>query len=184
MCWPHVSTVWCSRERLPAAADQPAKFVRACSATDYYIKQGLTLKELGRIMTQAVSRRRLTAEARVYPPVQSMWYSWWKNWHWDRFLSEFFGFPLSLSFHRGSPYSNISWGMNNRPVGGRSSETVLPHRYGRQQRLRLCWSQICFYSGDTIRDGLSVLWFSEFSRLYRYKYISGLISQSIAWFTC
>jgi hypothetical protein len=31
-------------------------------------------------------------------------------------------FTLSVSFHRGSPYSYIVWGMNNRPVCGRSSE--------------------------------------------------------------
>jgi hypothetical protein len=30
------STVWCSRERLPAAAAQPAKVRQSCSATDYY----------------------------------------------------------------------------------------------------------------------------------------------------
>jgi hypothetical protein len=30
------STVWCSRERLPAAAAQPAKASQSCSATDYY----------------------------------------------------------------------------------------------------------------------------------------------------
>jgi hypothetical protein len=48
---------------------------------------------------------------------------WWTEWHWDRFLSEFFGFPLSASLHRGSPYSCITWGMNNRPVSGRSSDT-------------------------------------------------------------
>jgi hypothetical protein len=30
------STVWCSRERLPAAATQPAKVRQSCSATDYY----------------------------------------------------------------------------------------------------------------------------------------------------
>jgi hypothetical protein len=29
------STVWCSRERLPAAAAQPAKVRQSCSATDY-----------------------------------------------------------------------------------------------------------------------------------------------------
>jgi hypothetical protein len=28
------STVWCSRERLPAAATQPAKVRQSCSATD------------------------------------------------------------------------------------------------------------------------------------------------------
>jgi hypothetical protein len=33
-------------------------------------------------------------------------------------------FPLSTSsFHRGSPCSYITWGMNNKPVGGHSSET-------------------------------------------------------------
>jgi hypothetical protein len=30
------STVWCSRERLPAAAVQPAKVRQSRSATDYY----------------------------------------------------------------------------------------------------------------------------------------------------
>jgi hypothetical protein len=29
-------------------------------------------------------------------------------------------FHLSTSFHHGSPRSYITWGMNNRPVGGRS----------------------------------------------------------------
>jgi hypothetical protein len=31
--------------------------------------------------------------------------------------------PKSVSLHRGSPYSFVVWGMNNRPVGGSSSET-------------------------------------------------------------
>jgi hypothetical protein len=31
-------------------------------------------------------------------------------------------FPLSVSFHRGSPYSYI-WVTNNRPVSGQSTET-------------------------------------------------------------
>jgi hypothetical protein len=33
-------------------------------------------------------------------PGQSMWDLWWTKWHWDRFSPEFFGFPLSISFHR------------------------------------------------------------------------------------
>jgi hypothetical protein len=32
----------------------------------------------------------------------------------DRFFSEFFGFPLSILFHRGSPCSYITLGMNSR----------------------------------------------------------------------
>jgi hypothetical protein len=38
---------------------------------------------------------------------------WWTNQE----------FCLSISFHCGSPCSYITWGMNSRPVGGRSSET-------------------------------------------------------------
>jgi hypothetical protein len=33
-------------------------------------------------------------------PGQSMWDLWWTKRHWDRFLPEYFGFPLSISFHR------------------------------------------------------------------------------------
>jgi hypothetical protein len=33
-------------------------------------------------------------------------------------------FPLSISFHRGSPCSYVTWGMNNRLVSGSSSETL------------------------------------------------------------
>jgi hypothetical protein len=32
-------------------------------------------------------------------------------------------FPVSTSFHHGSPCSYITWGMNNRPAGSHSSET-------------------------------------------------------------
>jgi hypothetical protein len=30
-------------------------------------------------------------------PGQSIWDLWWTNWHWGRFLPEYFGFPLSIS---------------------------------------------------------------------------------------
>jgi hypothetical protein len=29
-----------------------------------------------------------------------MWDLWWTKWHLDRFFTEYFGFPLSISFHR------------------------------------------------------------------------------------
>ena len=51
----------------------------------------------GRATAQAVSRRPPTAEARVRSRVP-MWDLWWTKWHWDRFLPEYFGFPLSISF--------------------------------------------------------------------------------------
>jgi hypothetical protein len=28
-----------------------------------------------------------------------MWDLWWTKWHWDRFFPEYFGFPVSISFH-------------------------------------------------------------------------------------
>jgi hypothetical protein len=51
-------------------------------------------------MAQAVSRWPSTAEARVRSRGQSMWDLWRTNWHLDRFFPEYFGFPLSISFHR------------------------------------------------------------------------------------
>jgi hypothetical protein len=38
-------------------------------------------------------------------PGKSMWDLWWTKWHWDRFFPEYFGFPLSISFHRCS----VTW---------------------------------------------------------------------------
>jgi hypothetical protein len=29
-----------------------------------------------------------------------MWDLWWTKWQWDRIFLEYFGFPLSISFHR------------------------------------------------------------------------------------
>jgi hypothetical protein len=51
-------------------------------------------------MAQAISRHPLTAEARVRSWGQSMWDLWWTKWHWDRFFSEYFSFPLSISFQQ------------------------------------------------------------------------------------
>jgi hypothetical protein len=45
------------------------------------------------------------------------------KWHWDRFFSEFFDIPPSISFHCASPYSYTIRGINNRPAGGHNSET-------------------------------------------------------------
>jgi hypothetical protein len=50
-------------------------------------------------MAQAVSRRPPTAEARVRSRVSPCGICGGKKWHWDRFFPEFFGFPLSVSFH-------------------------------------------------------------------------------------
>jgi hypothetical protein len=36
-------------------------------------------------------------------------------------------FPVSISFHQGSPCFCITWGMYNKPDGGYSSETYFHH---------------------------------------------------------
>jgi hypothetical protein len=53
-----------------------------------------------------------------------MWDLWWTKWHWDRFFTEYFGFPQSISFH----WCSITWknekkliifitGLHNKPQG-------------------------------------------------------------------
>jgi type VI protein secretion system component VasA len=52
---------------------------------------------------RAVLRRLFAGISQRRPgfdPGQSLWDLWWTKWHWDRFFPEYFGFPLSISFHR------------------------------------------------------------------------------------
>jgi hypothetical protein len=72
-------------------------------------------------MAQAVSRGPLTAEAQIRARI-SVGFVVGKV-TLGQVFSKFFGFTLSVSFHRRFPYPYIIWGMNNRPVSGRSSET-------------------------------------------------------------
>jgi hypothetical protein len=69
-----------------------------------------------------IIRRPLTAEARICARVSHVGFMVDKVALGQDFFSEFFGFLVSVSFHL-SPCSYITWGMNSRPVGGRSSET-------------------------------------------------------------
>jgi hypothetical protein len=71
-------------------------------------------------MAQEVSRRPLTAEARVHARVSSCGICGGQSGIGTGFL-RVLRFS-QLSFFRGSPYSYIFWGVNNRPVGGRCSE--------------------------------------------------------------
>jgi hypothetical protein len=54
----------------------------------------------GRAMAQAVSRRSPHRGDPGSSPAQSMFDLWWTKWYWDRFFPEYFGFPLSITFHR------------------------------------------------------------------------------------
>jgi hypothetical protein len=53
-----------------------------------------------------------------------MWDLWWTKWHWDKFSPEYFGFPLSISFHRCSITRKnekklfiFITGLHNKPQG-------------------------------------------------------------------
>jgi hypothetical protein len=57
-----------------------------------------------------------------------MWDLWWTKWHWDRFFPEYFGFPLSISFHRYSIIWKIKkkliifiTGLHKKPQGCHAS---------------------------------------------------------------
>jgi hypothetical protein len=71
----------------------------------------------GRAMAQAVSRRSLTVQGPGSIPGQSMWDLWWTKWHWDRFCPEYFGFSLSIAFHRCSVKIDKIFitGLHNNP---------------------------------------------------------------------
>jgi hypothetical protein len=84
---------------------------------------GTSRRRADRDMSQAVSHRTLTAETRVQARGRPWGNCVGKSSKKAGFPQEFFGFILSISFHRCSPYSYIDGGMNNRQVGGRSSET-------------------------------------------------------------
>jgi hypothetical protein len=70
-------------------------------------------------MGHAVSRLPLTTEAQFAPASLHVGFVVDKV-----ALGQLLGCPLSISFHHGTPFSYIIWGMNSRPVGGCSSETV------------------------------------------------------------
>jgi hypothetical protein len=59
---------------------------------------------VGSAIARAAICRPLTMEAHVRVRLISCGICC-GQWHWDRFISEFFGFPFSVSLHIGSPYS-------------------------------------------------------------------------------
>jgi hypothetical protein len=77
----------------------------------------------GRAIAQVGSRQSLTAKTRVRAQVSPCGICSEHSGTGTGFSPEFFRFPLSLSFCRGSPYCYITWRINNRAVGNRSSET-------------------------------------------------------------
>jgi hypothetical protein len=52
--------------------------------------------QTGRAIAQTVSWPVCYREGMASIPGQSVCDLWWTEWHWDRFVSEYFGFPLSV----------------------------------------------------------------------------------------
>jgi hypothetical protein len=91
------------------------------------------LRYVGRAMAQAVSRRPVTAKARVRSRVKSMWGLWWTKWQWNRFFSELSVFPCQ--FH--------STGASVLVKLGKKTAHLHHHRVA-QKALRLwCVRSIC-----------------------------------------
>jgi hypothetical protein len=87
----------------------------------------------GRAVAQAVGRGPVTTEVRVHARM-SMWDLWWTKWHWERFFFEFFGFPLSVSFHRGSMLTYHLGDEQQARWWSQFRDTVSPHRHEQQQQ--------------------------------------------------
>jgi hypothetical protein len=86
-------------------------------------------------MAQAVSCWSFTADARVRACVSPCGICGGQSGAGTSFSQSFY-FLLSISFHRGFCTYIYHLGMNNRLVGGRSSETASPHRHEQQQQQR------------------------------------------------
>jgi hypothetical protein len=99
-----------------------------CGVTNFCVFTALTsrptIRNHDHVMAQASHSRGLGLH-----PHQSMWHLWWTKWHWDRFYSEFFSFPLSVSFHCGSLHTHLL-----------SGERTLGPLEARVQRHILTWS--------------------------------------------
>jgi hypothetical protein len=78
-------------------------------------------------VAQEVSRRVLTAETQFRIRASPSGTSVDKMALGQVLLPSFFGFSLSVSFHRSSIYSYFIWGMNDRSAGGRSSKKDSQH---------------------------------------------------------
>jgi hypothetical protein len=63
-----------------------------------------------------------------------MWDLWWTKWHWDRFFPDFFGFPLSISFHRCSITRKRTKNNNN---------LRLHHRVAQEASRLRCVRSVC-----------------------------------------
>jgi hypothetical protein len=80
-------------------------------------------------MAQVISHQPLTSEARVLPQVTPCGICYGQSGTGTGFSLEFFGFPLSISFHHGLSILIYHLGLNSSPISVCSSDIVSPHRH-------------------------------------------------------
>jgi hypothetical protein len=90
----------------------------------------------------------------LFPSPRIFWFA--IRWLYCLELSESSGerisFTLWTPFHHGSPCSYVTWGMNNRPVGGSSSETyVLIQQHDQSTTLSSDYGSVCRYFMGAVR---------------------------------
>jgi hypothetical protein len=99
---------------------------------------------------------------------QATWDLWWKKWHWDRFYSELYGFPLSVLFNSGCPcsytvkllsivpacivfpqVSSFLWSLYIAHINDFIAAIVFLHSSLRLQSLQKLWKEVSlYYVGD------------------------------------
>jgi hypothetical protein len=158
---------------LPLQFPSRVKRIFYCNAslTEFTIRcikrTGVT--RLGRAMAQAVSRRLLTAEARVRSRISPRGIcGGQRGTGTDRFFPEYFGFPLSISFHRCSITRKnenkkliiFITGLHNKPQGcGASVASAARHFSTNKTRLGHIGSNLGLWR-------LSWLKFNDFPLIY------------------
>jgi hypothetical protein len=66
-----------------------------------------------------------------------VWDLWWTKWHWGRFFPEYFGFPLSVSFHRCSITGKKTQNNNN------NNHRHVHHRVAQEASKFRCVRSVC-----------------------------------------
>jgi hypothetical protein len=70
------------------------------SSSHIYVTVYLPTTQLGPMPWCRQLVAGLSAQMPGFGSGQSMCNFWWTEWHWDKFLSQYFGLSLSLSFHQ------------------------------------------------------------------------------------
>jgi hypothetical protein len=96
-----------------------------------------------------------------------MWDLWWTVWHWDRFFSESFGFPLSISFHRYSIIIHSSRVRIMDPLAPQFHRNTVSARHNNKKYkspnvLKTVKCTRIRWTGNVVRTRLAECWWGNF----------------------